>query len=304
MLDTPEQRRGAWFALAAYGFWGLAPLYFKAVGHVAADDILAHRIVWSVLLLGVVLSLTRAWGKVAALCRDRRAMAWLLTSALLIGVNWGTFILAVISDRMLEASLGYYINPLVSTCLGVLLLGEQLNARRWVAVVLAAIGTAWLAWGSGGLPVISLVLALTFAAYGLVRKLAQVEALTGLFVETALLAPLALGWLWFLADAGRGAFLSMGPGTDLLLVSAGIVTTLPMLWFVGAARRLPLGLLGFFQYLAPTLQFLLAVLVFGEAFDQVRLVSFAFIWSAVALYVYDTLRVADGSRRARGQGQR
>jgi chloramphenicol-sensitive protein RarD len=281
--DTREYQKGLRYGLGAFLFWGFAPLYFKAVAHVPALELLGHRIVWAVLMLGGAVWWMRAWRPI-----DRRSLGMLLVSATLIGINWLVFIIAIHSDRLLEASLGYYLNPLVSMVLGVLFLGERLRPFQWAAVVLAATGTAWMTWAQGGLPWITLVLALSFAFYGLVRKTVRVDSLQGLFVETLLLAPFAyLGIAW-LAWQGTGSFLSSGPANDLLLVAAGVVTMVPLLWFTQAARRLPLTTIGFMQYLGPTIAFLLAVFLFNEPFGGAQLVAFAFIWVAVALYAGGT----------------
>ncbi len=279
-LALTEYRKGLWYGLGAFLFWGFAPLYFKAVGHVPAIELLGHRVVWAVLMLAVVVWWMKAWRTL-----DRRALGLLCVSAALIGTNWLVYIIAVNTDRLLEASLGYYINPLVSMVLGVFFLGERLRTFQWVAVALAAVGTAWMAVAQGGLPWITLVLAFSFGFYGLVRKTVQAESLQGLFIETLLIAPFAYAGILWLVWNGQGSFLHEGPVNDLLLVTAGVVTTVPLLWFTQAARRLPLTTLGFMQYLAPTIGFCLAVFVFKEPFDGGRLVAFTFIWAAVALYL-------------------
>lgn len=266
--------------LGAFLFWGFAPLYFKAVSHVPALELLGHRIVWAVLMLGAIVWWQRAWRPL-----DRRALAMLLLSAGLIGVNWLVYIIAINTDRLLEASLGYYINPLVSMVLGMLFLGERLRPFQWAAVALAATGTAWMTWATGGLPWITLVLAFSFGFYGLVRKTVRVDSLQGLFIETLMLAPFAYFGIGWLAAQGTGALFQLGPVNDILLVTAGVVTSVPLLLFTIAARRLPLTTIGFMQYLAPTIGFLIAVFVFGEPFGTAQLVAFAFIWAAVALYV-------------------
>lgn len=271
---------GLVYGLGAFLFWGLAPLYFKAVAHVPAAELLGHRIVWAVLLLAGFVRLQRAWRPLNA-----RALGMLVVSASLISCNWLVYIYAIQTDRLLEASLGYYINPLVTMVLGMLFLGERLRGFQWVAVALAAAGTAWLAIGQGGLPWIALVLAFSFAFYGLVRKTIGVESLQGLFTETLMLAPFALLGLAWLDARGDGAFLALNLRTDLLLVAAGIVTSVPLLWFTQAARRLPLITLGFMQYLAPTLGFLIAVFIFREPFGATQSIAFTCIWVAIAIYI-------------------
>lgn len=275
-----QYRAGLAYGLAAFLFWGFAPIYFKVVAYVPAVELLAHRIVWAVPMLAAFVWWQKAWRPL-----DRHAYGMLLLSASLIGTNWLVYIIAIQTDRILEASLGYYINPLVSMLLGMLFLRERLRAFQWVAVALAVVGTAWMTWAQGGIPWIALVLAFTFGFYGLVRKTVRAESLQGLFIETLMLAPFAyLGVAWLLAD-GRGQFLQGGLGSDLLLVAAGVVTTVPLYWFTQATRRLPLTTIGFMQYLAPSIAFLLAVFAFAEPFGRAQLVAFGFIWSAVAVYL-------------------
>lgn len=280
---------GVAFALAAYGFWGVVPAYWKLVDHVPAPEILAHRVLWT--LLGTVLLLAVA-GRSAELRATLRSGPRLLTltlSAFLIGSNWGVFLWAVIHERLLEASLGYYLNPLVNVVLGRLFLGERLSRPAWAAVALAGAGVGILALGHGGLPWVSLYLAVTFALYGLVRKLAPVRPLVGLTVETALLTPLSAAYLVFLAWEGGGSFAG-NDATSALLVGGGLVTAFPLLCFVSAARRLWLATLGLFQYIAPSLTFLLAVAVYHEPFAAGQAFAFLSIWIALALYSADALR--------------
>ena len=290
--DPNIQRSGFLYGLGAFVFWGFAPLYFKAVDHVPAIELLAHRIVWAIPLLAFMVWLQRAWRPM-----DRRAFGLLLVSAALIGVNWLFYIIAINTDRVLEAALGYYINPLVSVVLGMLFLGERMRPFQWAAVALAAAGTTWMAVAAGGVPWLALILAFSFGFYGLVRKTVRVESLQGLFVETLVLAPFAYGYVVWLGLEGAGSLFAHGLGNDLLLIAAGIVTTLPLFWFTQAARRLPLMTIGFMQYLAPTIGFLLAVFAFKEPFGSDKLVAFACIWAAVALYLGGAFWV---NRRVRG----
>lgn len=297
MTPPPDRARaGALLALLAFGAWGLNPVYFKAVAEVPPLEVLAHRIVWSVVLL---LPLALAGGRWRALVRaaaDRRVVRLLLVTTLLLALNWLTYIWAVASGRVLEASLGYYVTPLVNVAAGVLLLGEPLGRLRRLACILALAAVLVLAWAGGGVPWVALWLAASFGAYGLLRKIAAVESLEGLLLETLLLLPAALGWLVWLAAAGAGRF-GTGDGTGaLLLMLSGPVTALPLVWFAAAARRLRLSALAFFQYLAPTGQLLLAVLAYGEPFGPARLAAFACIWAALLLVSLESWRV----RRARG----
>ena len=283
---------GVAYAVAAYGFWGLNPLYFKAVTEVPALEVLAHRTLWTVVLLALLVSLGRRWPAIVEALRDRRTVLLLCLSTLVISVNWLTYIWAIFVERVLETSLGYYINPLVSVLLGVVVLRERLAPLQALAVLLAALGVLNLALGAGGLPWVAILLALTFGLYGLIRKTARIGSAEGLLVETSLILPFALGYLLYLAVQGTGSFATESRATDLLLIAAGPVTMLPLVWFASAARRLPLSLVGFFQYIAPTCHFLLAVFAFGEPFTRSHLITFLLIWTAVALFVWETLRAA------------
>lgn len=283
---------GVAYAVAAYGFWGLNPLYFKAVTEVPALEVLAHRTLWTVVLLALLVSLGRRWSAIVDALRDRRTVLLLCLSTLVISVNWLIYIWAIFVERVLETSLGYYINPLVSVLLGVVVLRERLAPLQALAVLLAALGVLNLALGAGGLPWVAISLALTFGLYGLIRKTARIGAAEGLLVETSLILPFALGYLLFIAAEGTGSFATESRATDLLLIAAGPVTMLPLVWFASAARRLPLSLVGFFQYIAPTCHFLLAVFAFGEPFTRGHLITFLLIWTAVALFVWETLRAA------------
>jgi chloramphenicol-sensitive protein RarD len=296
MTSPPDHTRaGALFALLAFGAWGLNPVYFKAVAGIPPLEVLAHRVVWSVVLL---LPLAVAGGRWRALVRaasDRRVLRLLLLTTLLLALNWLTYIWTVASGQVLQASLGYYITPLVNIAAGVLLLGERLGRLRQLASALAVAAVLVLAWAGGGVPWIALWLAVSFGAYGFIRKIIAVESLEGLLLETVLLLPAALGWLLWLAAVGSGRFGGgLGAG-ELLLMLSGPVTGLPLVWFAAAARRLRLTALGFFQYLAPTGQLLLAVLAYGEPFGPPRLAAFACIWAALLLVSLDSWR----ARRAR-----
>ncbi len=291
------QAAGVAYALAAFLFWGGVPVYFKAVGHVPAPEVLAHRVVWSVLLLAGLVALTRHWPMILRALAERRTRLMLVLSTLVVSINWLVFIWAIAAGRVLETSLGYYINPLVNVVLGVVVLRERIGPWRSFAVGLAALGVLNLALQADGLPWVSLTLALTFGLYGLIRKMVRVEAVDGLFVETVLLLPLALAYLGYLALAGGGAFGAVGLGTDVLLLLAGAVTALPLIWFTAAARRLDYSTVGFFQYIAPSCHFLLAVFVYGEPFGEAQLATFLCIWSALAIV---TARSALEARRRRG----
>lgn len=288
----PNQRKaaqlGLWCGVGAYGLWGLVPLYFKAISHVPPVEVLSHRIVWSFLFLALVLSVSRRWGALASGLRSPRSLAILSCSTLLIAVNWLTYIHAVTSDQVLQASLGYFIAPLVNVLLGLFILKERLRASQWVALALASVGVINLTLSAHSLPWIALLLACSFGVYGLLRKTVAVDGLVGLSVETMLLCPIAAVFLAHRATQG-GSFGTVSLETDILLGLSGIVTAIPLLLFAMAARRLRLATVGFLQYLAPTFQFLLAVFAFGEPFHLAQLSSFACIWAALALYAFDAV---------------
>ncbi len=298
--DGARTTAGVTYALAAFLFWGGVPIYFKAVGHVPAPEVLAHRVVWSVVLLAGLVTLTRHWPEVARALAERRTRWLLVLSTLVVSVNWLVFIWAIAAGRVLETSLGYYINPLVNVVLGVVVLRERIGLWRGFAVGLAAVGVLNLALRAEGLPWVSLTLALTFGLYGLIRKTVRVEAVDGLFVETMLLLPLALAYLGYLALVGGGAFGTLGPGTDVLLLLSGAVTALPLIWFTAAARRLDYSTVGFFQYIAPTCHFLLAIFLYGEPFGGAQLVSFLCIWGALAIVTARSIVEARARRGASG----
>jgi len=273
-------------AAGAYVMWGLFPLYFKAVAHVPAVEVLAHRIAWTMVLMAGVVALLRRWRRVAAVFADRRIIGSLALAAAVITVNWGVFIWAIAVGRVLESSLGYFINPLVSVLLGVAVLGERLRPLQWGAVALAAAGVGYQVVAVGVVPWVSLTLAVSFGVYGLIRKVVTVDPTTGLFVETLLLAPFAAGYLVLLTADGTGAIGLAGWVTTALLLASGPLTALPLLMFVAGAQRIRLSTLGLLQYIVPTGHFLLAVFAFGEPFTVHTLVTFACVWAALGLYAF------------------
>lgn len=284
--SNPEHRRGVLLALLCYGIWGLFPLFWHPLkaGAVPAAQVLAHRIVWSLLL---TLALTYGFGQGRELkdSLGRRRLLWsLLLSSLLIAANWLIYLWAILNQRVLEASLGYYINPLVNVLLGFIFLGERLHGRQWLALALALAGIVWLGLGLGQMPWISLGLAFTFAFYALVRKLTPLGALTGLTLETLYLFPLAAAYLLWCQSQGQLVFATLNGLQQGLLLSAGLVTVVPLLAFVGAARRIPLSLLGMLQYFAPTIQLFLG-LMFGESLDLRRLLGYGLVWLGVVIYL-------------------
>ncbi len=298
MQLTREQKIGGSFAVSAYTLWGIAPLYFKQLDFVPAMEILLHRIVWSFLLLGIILTVLQQWPKVQAVLRQPKLMAAMLGTALLLAGNWGLFIWAVNNGHMLDASLGYYINPLLNVLLGMMFLGERLRKLQWAAVALAATGVLIQLLTFGSLPWIALVLASSFALYGLFRKKLAVDAISGLFVESLLLMPLAL-WYWFsFADSSASNLFNNSLNLNLALMAAGIVTTIPLLCFIAAARRLQLSTMGFFQYIGPSFMFVFGVFLYQEPLASGRLLTFALIWTALLVYSLDTFwQLKQGRRR-------
>jgi chloramphenicol-sensitive protein RarD len=282
-------RAGLLFGLAAYGLWGVMPIYFKLLKAVPSIDIVAHRIVWSLVVLVLLATLARAWDQIGAAVRNPRTLAMLFLTALLIGTNWLLYVYAINSGHILAGSLGYYLNPLANILLGRFILKERLTRLQWAAVAIAAAGIAVLAAGAVGTLWISLTLCFSFATYGLLRKIIHVESLAGLTVETALLFPVALGWLLIGGAQGRPLFGAGGQETALL-VAAGIVSTVPLLCFTAAARRLAYSTVGILQFIAPTLQFLLAVAIYDEPFTWAHGVAFGCIWTALALYLGAMIR--------------
>jgi chloramphenicol-sensitive protein RarD len=290
--DTDVKRAGILLGLAAYAIWGVMPLYFKLLAGIAPTEIVAHRILWSLIFLGVLATLWHRWPAIRAALATPKVLITLVVTALLIAVNWLVYIYAIVSGHVLEGSLGYYLNPLVNVLLGVLLLKERLTRPQIFACLLAAAGVAVLAAGAGSGLWISLTLAASFATYGFLRKVAPVDALEGLWVETAILAPVSLAWVVYLQAQGIAGFGTTGIGTDALLILGGAVTAIPLLLFTAAARRLPYSTLGFLQYIAPSLQFLLAVLAFGEPFTRAHALCFGAIWIALAIFSIEGLRAA------------
>ena len=293
---TP-MRTGILSAALAFFCWGLFPLYFHALNDVPPSQILAHRMLWSLLFLLIVLAIRRQWSWLVIVKRPR-VLASFVASAFLLSANWLVYILSVNNGHVIEASLGYFINPLVNIMFGFFLLKERLRPAQWGAIGVAALGVAWLTWQAGTVPWIALVLAASFGGYGLLRKTAALGALEGLSLETMVLFPLAAAYVGWLTWHGQNAFINTpSDHTRLLLIAAGPLTAVPLLLFASGARRIPLSVLGLLQYMSPTLQFLLGVWVFHEAFSTKRLVGFAVIWVALALYaaegVINSRRAAD-----------
>ena len=277
-------------AALAFLCWGLFPLYFHALKDVPPAQIMGHRVLWSLLFLVIVLTFRQQWKWLGALRRQPRVVASFAVSALLLSCNWLLYIWAVNSGHVIEASLGYFINPLFNVMLGYLVLKERLRIGQWAAIALATCGVLWLTWQAGRMPWIALLLAASFGGYGLLRKTASLGALEGLSFETMLLFPFALGFVIWLTMTGDNAFLnSPSNSTRWLLIASGPITAIPLLLFASGARKIPLSVLGLLQYIGPTIQLSLGIYLFHEAFTQARMIGFAIIWSALALYAAEGL---------------
>ncbi|MBE9110127.1 EamA family transporter RarD [Nodosilinea sp. LEGE 07298] len=295
---SSEANLGPIYALLAYSTWGLLPIYWKFFGTTSAIEVLSHRMIWSAVFLVGILVVQRRLPDLLALLRGAKPdsegssfhpVLVLLLTASLLSFNWGLYIYGVNSDRVVEASLGYYINPLVTVLLGFVFLKERLHRGQQVAVALAVVGVGYFIWQLGTVPWIALALAVSFAFYGLLRKVVAVAPLIGLAVETLLITPITLLFVSWLGITGQGHFGESWSMT-LLFIGAGVTTSMPLLWFNNAAKRLKLATLGFFQYLAPSLSLLLGVFVYGEPFTPVHVVTFGCIWAALLLYSVTALR--------------
>ena len=282
--------RGTLYAIGAYLIWSSFPVYFKQLHQVAALEVIGHRIVWSFVALAAVVVLSREAGALLRNIRSARAVGTYAVAAALIAINWLVFVWAVNNGHVVECSLGYFIAPLTSVLFGVALLRERMRAWQWVAISLAAAGVLYLTLSQGALPWIALTLAISFGLYGLVKKVAPLGAVHGLTLETGLLLLPALIYLLYLERAGQGAFLHAGAATDGLLFGAGIVTTLPLLLFASATKRIPLSLIGLLQYITPTIHFLMGVLFYAEPFARVRAIGFGLVWLALVIFSAESWR--------------
>ncbi|TKH04984.1 EamA family transporter RarD [Peribacillus simplex] len=305
-MKVDEQKEGAIYAALSYMMWGIVPIYWKFLQGVGATEILAQRVLWSFVFMLVLLMFMKKWQAflvyVKNILGNPKLFAALLTASLLVTANWGVFIWAVNSGRILDTSLGYYINPLVSVLLGVIVLKEKLSGAQIISFLLAGIGVLILGIHFGTIPWISLVLAMTFGLYGLAKKMIKAESAIGLTLETMMVTPLALGYLIYLMNRSEMQFFTDG-STSLLLVGGGIVTALPLLYFAKGAEKIPLSMLGIFQYIAPTLSLLIGVFIYHESFTKAHLLAFLFIWSALAVYTLSITKWGQANaRRLKGKG--
>jgi chloramphenicol-sensitive protein RarD len=276
--------KGVWYGLAAYVMWGFFPIYWKMLHDVPALQVIGHRIVWSFVLLIIVILATKQWTAFRKAALDRKTIAIYSLAEVLLSVNWLIYVWGVNAGFIVETSLGYFINPLISVLLGVLFLRERLRTMQWVPIGIASAGVIYLTATYGRLPWIALTLAVSFGIYGLVKKLAPLGSLHGLTLETGIVFPIALIYLAFVGFTGSGSFRQEGALTDILLIGTGAVTSIPLLMFASAARLIPLTMIGVLQYVAPTLQFLIGVFIYHELFDQSRLIGFSMVWLALIIF--------------------
>ncbi|HTT10040.1 MAG TPA: EamA family transporter RarD [Burkholderiaceae bacterium] len=277
-------KRGVWYAVGAYLLWGVFPIYIKLLQEVAPVEILAHRVVWSLVFVTALLTIQHRWEWLRSVAARPAIAGRFVATATVVSLNWGVYIWAITSNRVVDASLGYFINPLVNVLLGALVLRERLRPVQWASIAVAALGVAWLTVLGGTLPWIGLTLAVSFGLYGLLRKTASLGALEGLTLETGLLFPFALGYLLWLASSHQSTFVEASAAMRWLLAAAGPVTAVPLLLFAAGARRIPLSLLGLLQYIGPSIQLMLGVWLYQEPFAPAKAAGYALIWAALALY--------------------
>ncbi len=303
-VDARYRRSGVWYAILAYGLWGLLPLYWKLLQHVPSIEILAHRIFWSFVFVSILLAVFRRWQVLREVMSNKKSRLYIFFCSLLITCNWFLYIWGINNDHVIETSLGYYINPLLSIVLGVVVLKERLTFWQVISVVLAAIGVVIVTVEFGSFPWLAILLALTFAIYGLGKKMAKADSMVGLALETVIVAPVALIYLGWIEAAGSGSFGAAGWGTTVLLMGAGVATAMPLLWFAKASNRAPLSTLGFTQYLSPSITLLLGIFLFKETFTAVHAVSFGFIWTGLLLYSASYTKFMQGLQARLFRGSR
>lgn len=290
MNDEQQTKKGIFLALAAYIMWGLAPIYFKTLAQVPAIEIVTHRIIWSFFFLAVILHMTGGMRRMRSVLKDRKRLLILTITAIIIACNWLVYIWAVNNGHMIDASLGYFINPLLNVLLGMIFLGERFRRLQWVAASFAFFGVLIQIITFGSVPWIALFLASSFGCYGLLRKKVNVDAAVGLFIETAVLIPFAIIYMLFIADSDHSNMMNNDILTNFLLITAGVVTSLPLLCFNSAATKLRLSTLGFFQYIGPSLILFLAVVLYNESLTTETKITFGFIWTALAIFCFDGIR--------------
>jgi len=290
LKNLSQQAQGFIYAILAFSFWGLVPIYFKALSSVSPGEVLAHRIIWSVVLLFGVILMSRQFGALRVLTKDIHKIKYLILSSLLVSTNWLVFIWAVSNTMLTEASLGYYINPLVNFALGVIFFKERPNYAQMIAIALALLAIVYQVITIGSLPIVSLILAFSFAFYGLVRKKVNIPSVTGLYIETLILFPLALFYFAYLVLTHTNAFTLPLDSISYLLLLAGVITVVPLLWFNSAATKISLIHIGFFQYIGPTIAFSLAIFVYDEPFGREKLITFMMIWLALFIFSADAYR--------------
>lgn len=288
---------GILYALCAYVIWGMFPIYFKSLQEIPPLEVLMYRMVWALTFLAIVLSVRRQWAWLWPVLKRPRVLAGFTASALLLSSNWFLYIWAVNQDRVVDASLGYFMTPLVNVLLGSVILKERLRALQWMAVGMAALGVLWLTWQSGHPPWVSLMLGITFGMYGLLRKTAALGTLEGLSLETMLLFPLAIISLLFMTSQGAHGFADASTTTKWLMIASGPITAIPLLMFAAAARLVPLSTMGLMQYITPSLQLMAGIWLYHEPFGGARLIGFAAIWIALTLYTIDGLWFSYGRPR-------
>ncbi len=289
MSEQHETRIGVFYALGAFTIWGLFPLYFKATANVPPLQVLAHRIVWSIPFTALLIAVKHDWHALIAAVSQKKVLYTLIGSSMLIGINWLLFIYAIVSGQVLQTSLGYFMTPLFNVALGVIFLKEKLRRAQLMAVILAAAGTLNMSLFYEKTPWISLVLGISFSFYGLLRKTVKIESVNGLFVETMILFPFCAAYLIYVGVQGTGAFGTINMGTTVLLALAGVITALPLVWFTSGARRLQYATVGIFQYIAPSVHFMLAVFLYREKFTVIHLITFICIWTAIGVFMTDTV---------------
>ncbi|WP_163101219.1 EamA family transporter RarD [Peribacillus alkalitolerans] len=286
-MNQSQEREGIIFAALSYFIWGIVPLYWKWLDHVGAEEILAHRVIWSFVFMVIILLCTKKWSHFVIyfkeILKNQKKLFALTVASVLVSMNWGIFIWAINADRILDTSLGYYINPLISVLLGVIILKEKLSRPQVISVILAAIGVIILTIHFGKFPIVSFFLAITFGLYGLAKKMINADASIGLTMETLMVTPIAIGYFLFITFQGKSMFAS-SMDTALLLIGGGVATALPLLFFAKGAQKVSLSMLGFLQYIAPTLTLLIGVFIYHEEFTKTHLVSFIFIWAGLIIY--------------------